>query len=344
MKHLVLFTLMIVSANFLRAQVTYTTATSGDFDQTTTWVGGLSGTPATSGNCNCKIVIKAGHTLKMNQNVTISNINFVLDGVNSVLTFNNNIDIVLAGTNSSIDVQNTQARIVKGNNNNNITLGGQIIYDGQATMINSLVAGTVNGLTSASALRASPQFQNGSLPVKLSDFKLISKVSGVTLSWTTSLEVNSSHFEIERSSDGKSWNTKGSINASGNVSVDKNYSFTDASPEIGTNYYRLKIVDIDARYEYSPVKAITFSAASLNVAVGPNPATSFLNININAPGNDPYRLRLINRSGQVVFDQKYSASHRMQVSVSNYAEGSYFLEVTSSAGIRQINKVMIVRN
>src|SRR5215210_5279072 len=103
MKHLVLFAVMIITTCYVNAQVTYTTAASGDFNQSTTWVGGAPGTPVTSGNCNCKIVIKAGHQLKMNQNVTISNINFVLDGVNSVLTFDNNVDIILAGTNSSID-------------------------------------------------------------------------------------------------------------------------------------------------------------------------------------------------------------------------------------------------
>ena len=89
---------------------------------------------------------------------------------------------------------------------------------------------------------------------------------------------------------------------------------------------------------------MSFSASVLKVFAGPNPANSFLNINVNKPGNDPYRLRLINRSGQVVLDQKYAASNnRLQLSVSNYSDGTYFLEVTNSSGSRQVNKIMIVR-
>ena len=106
----------------------------------------------------------------------------------------------------------------------------------------------------------------------------------------------------------------------------------------------MKIVDIDGKFDYSQIKSVNFTSSALNVVAGPNPAYSFLNVSVSAPGNEPYRLRLINRSGQVVLDQKFAASdNRLQLSVSNYADGTYFLEVTNSSGVRQINKVMIVR-
>jgi hypothetical protein len=45
-----------------------------------------------------------------------------------------------------------------------------------------------------------------------------------------------------------------------------------------------------------------------------------------------------------MFDQKYAASSkRVQLSVSNYADGTYFLEVTNNSGVRQVSKVLIVR-
>ena len=333
---------MIITAIAANSQITYTTAQSGSYSIAGTWVGAQA--PPTSGNCNCRIVVKSGHQLTLNVNMTINNTTLILDGPNSIVTFLNNIDVTFGGT-SSIDIQDVGARIVRGNPQNNITLGTTVIYDG-ATTRNPADApfGTVNGLASASTLRASPQFQSGTLPVKLAEFIVSGKGTQVALSWKTELEINSSHFDIERSTDSKQWSSIGTVQASGNVSVEKSYSFTDAAPANGINYYRLKIVDIDAKFEYSPIKTVSFTATALNVIAGPNPAYSFLNINVSAPGSDPYRLRLINRSGQVVFDQKYAASTtRLQLSVSNYADGTYFLEVTNGSGLRQINKVMIVR-
>lgn len=337
---------MIITASTAMSQVTFRTAASGNFDANGTWVGGAAGKPGTTGNCNCKIVVTAGTTLNLNiDNMDISNAGFVLDGINSVLTLSNNVDVILSGTNSSIDIQNTQARLSKTTGSlATITLGGQIIFNSQSTQFNSTQNGLVNGLASASALRASPQFQSGTLPVVLSEFKVAEKGSSVALTWTTQTEINSSHFAIERSTDNKQWTVIGTVQASGNISVEQNYSFTDAAPADGTNYYRLRIVDIDNAFKYSLIKTASFKATDLVIITGPNPATSFLNINVSTPGNQPYRLRLVNRTGQVVFDQRQAASTtRLQLNVSNYTDGTYFVEVSNSAGLRKINQVMIVR-
>ena len=327
------------------AQVTYRTAQSGSYTVPGTWVGGAAATPPTSGVCNCKIVVTAGHQLTLNVDMDITNANFVLDGVNSVLTLGNNVDVILSGSNSSIDIQSDQARLSKTTGSAaTITLGGQVIYNSTTTRFNSTTNGVVNGLASASSARANPQFQSGTLPVKLSEFSVADKASSVLLAWKTDIEVNSSHFEVERSADGKDWGSIGSVQASGNASVAQNYSFSDAAPLDGSNYYRLKMVDIDGRFEYSGIKSVTVTNSVLNVVTAPNPATSFINISVNQPGREPYRLRLINRAGQVVFDQKYAAANnRIQLSLSNYTDGSYFVEVTNSNGLRKINKVMIVR-
>jgi hypothetical protein len=343
MKHFVLLNLIVLFAVSGYAQTTFRTAQSGNFTSTTTWVGGAGGTPLTSGNCNCKIEIAAGHTLTLDVNISLNNASIILQGTNSKMTFANNMDLTLLGTTSSIDIQSSLASITRGNANNQIFFGAVEIYNGNFKF-QSTVNGTVQGPASASAARTNVQFQNGILPVKLAEFKVTGNATGVILLWKTATEVNSSHFDIERSFDGKIWSTQGSVKAAGNVSVDQHYSFTDAAPDNGTNHYRLRIVDIDGKFDFSPVKSVNFTSAALNVLAGPNPATSFLNISVNAPGNEPYRLRLINRSGQIVFDQKYAASNkRLQLSVSNYADGTYFLEVTNNSGVRQINKVMIIR-
>ena len=337
---------MIITAISSYSQVTFTTAATGNFDANGTWVGGAAGKPGTSGTCNCKIIVKASHTLTLNiDNMSITDANFVLEGVNSVLTLSNNVDVTLAGSNSSIDIQSTQARLSKTSGSQaTITLGGQVIFNSSSTQFNSTTNGLVNGLASAASARANPQFQSGTLPVVLSDFKVSEKGSGVALSWKTQTEVNSSHFVIERSTDNKQWNIIGTVQAGGNISLEQNYSFTDPAPADGTNYYRLRIVDIDNAFKYSLIKTASFKATELMIVTGPNPATSYLNINVSTPGNQPYRLRLVNRSGQVVYDRKQAAATtRLQLNISDYADGTYFVEVSNSSGSRKINQVMILR-
>lgn len=334
---------MTITAITSYSQVTYVTAQSGNFDADATW--GSEGAPPTTGACNCKIVIAGNTTVTLNTDVNITNVALVLDAAGSKLVWStaNNRSLVLGGT-SSIDVQNSLASIVLTKAGHTINLKGQTIYTGTSAGFNSATAGTVNGLASAASIRANPQFQSGTLPVKLTDFQASGKGSSVIISWKTDLEVNSSHFEIQRSGDSKQWQSIGSVQASGNVSVEQIYAYTDAAPLDGTSYYRLKMIDLDGQFDYSPIKSITFASTALNVVAGPNPASTFLNVSVSQPGREPYRLRLINRAGQVVFDQKYAAANsRLQINVANYADGSYFLEITNNNGLRQINKVMIVR-
>jgi hypothetical protein len=341
MKHFVLLSSLIIASIISYAQVTYTTAASGLYNADATWVANQR--PPTAGNCNCRIVVQTGHTLTLNVSMTINNVALILNGANSILTFSPGVKVTFGGT-SSIDIQSTQAMITRGNPANQITLGGELIYDGNLSTFNSTTPGTVVGLASASSLRASPQFQSGTLPVVLTDFKVSENGSSVAISWKTATELNSSHFVVERSTDGKDWAAIGTIQAAGNVSVEQNYSFTDAAPADGVNYYRLRIVDIDNSFILSLIKTASFKATDLVMVTGPNPATSYLNINVSTPGNQPYRIRLVNRSGQVVYDQKQAAStKRLQLNVSNYAEGTYFVEVSNTAGLRKINQVMVVR-
>lgn len=335
---------MIISAFAAVSQtIVYQTTASGNYSSNATWLGGAAGKPPATANtpaCDCKIVVQPGHVLSVDQNVSLTNAVIVIKGTLTPSSPGaSGRSITLAGT-SAIDVK-SGGFITRGNSNQTITLNTTQVWNSNFEF-QSTTNGTVQG--PASVLTGNTVWSGASLPVKLTEFTASKDAKGVSLAWKTSAEVNSSHFDIERSSDGKNFTSIGSVNAAGNASVEHSYSFTDAAPADGDNYYRLKIVDIDAKSEYSPIRSASFAATALNVVVGPNPATSFINVKVSMPGNESYRLRLINRSGQVVFDQKYaSASNRIQLSVSNYADGTYFVEVTNNSGLRQINKLMIVR-
>lgn len=100
------------------------------------------------------------------------------------------------------------------------------------------------------------EFGNIVVPVTLIDFSASEKSGKSLLLWSTATEINSSHFELERSTDGRNFETIGTVNANGNTNTRIDYQLFDYYPETGVNYYRLKIIDKDGQFEYSKTASI----------------------------------------------------------------------------------------
>ena len=118
------------------------------------------------------------------------------------------------------------------------------------------------------------------IPVELLNFEVqLSKEATVLLQWATASESASSHFEIQHLS---SLNAKGVfekigiVPAAGNSLEHKHYNFLHETPANGLNYYRLKIVDSDSSFEFSPIRVIKVAANS-EVKVFPNPTKGVVN-------------------------------------------------------------------
>ncbi len=99
---------------------------------------------------------------------------------------------------------------------------------------------------------ATPGAPNGTqdLPVELTSFSAVKLTNGVKLSWTTASEINNSGFDIERSSNNKSFNKIAFIPGHGTSTEALSYSYVDNS-QSGKTYYRLKQVDFDGSFNYS---------------------------------------------------------------------------------------------
>ena len=115
------------------------------------------------------------------------------------------------------------------------------------------------------------------LPVELLTFAatLAPQQPAVGLAWTTASEKNSARFEVERSTDGAAFATLGSVAAAGSSSAPRGYAFTDASlPTLQARlYYRLRQVDADGTFSYSPVRTVALEArAAQALTLAPNPA------------------------------------------------------------------------
>jgi hypothetical protein len=167
----------------------------------------------------------------------------------------------------------------------------------------------------------------------------------ITLDWNTEMEINFSHFTIERSGDGANWQPIGTVEAKGNSSLQINYSFKDAQPLAGANYYRLVLVDLDNSYTYSEVKVMQISAIS-KISFFPNPARDFVNVSLGGSMGNRITVMLVSVSGQVMQEKKAVTGPGAVVSfpVDRIAAGMYILSVVNEDGTRESSPVLINRS
>lgn len=118
------------------------------------------------------------------------------------------------------------------------------------------------------------------LPVVLATFTTTAEgPTAVRLAWATASEQNSAAFDVERSLDGTSFERIGTVAAAGGSSTPRNYGFVDnqvptpRNPQIPL-YYRLRQVDLNGIFAYSPVRAVVLpgqTSAAAGLALFPNP-------------------------------------------------------------------------
>jgi hypothetical protein len=139
------------------------------------------------------------------------------------------------------------------------------------------------------------------LPITIRDLK-VNYDNGIShLSWITTQETNSNHFEIERSTDGTSFFYLSRVPAEGFSSGDRDYSFNDRHPSRGINYYRLKIVDTDGRYIYSNIVSVNVIVKGNTVsAVYPAPFTNTITITVANESVQTAIIELFDNSGKKV--------------------------------------------
>jgi hypothetical protein len=163
---------------------------------------------------------------------------------------------------------------------------------------------TVTGLTGIGEFTGTTDI--APLPVKLARFEAIRSDEDALLNWSSASEVNSALFEIERTEDGKSFEKIGEVKAAGNSSRVVNYLFEDkaVAPVVafGRAYYRLKMIDKDGSFEYSPVRVVDFSKeAGEEIAVYPNPFKDQLSIGFTKADNALIQVEIVDLYGKVCY-------------------------------------------
>jgi hypothetical protein len=137
------------------------------------------------------------------------------------------------------------------------------------------------------------------LPVELTYFRGQVFDNQIQLSWETAWERNAAQFEVQRSSDLKEFVTVNTLTAAGDSRDRMRYTFTDSSPILGTNYYRLRQTDHDGKFEFSKIIAVIFETNMPQIWLFGNP-TSTYQIRVRLDKLTPADLQLYSFSGQQI--------------------------------------------
>ncbi|HWB25001.1 MAG TPA: PKD domain-containing protein [Chitinophagaceae bacterium] len=172
---------------------------------------------------------------------------------------------------------------------------------------------------------------DGSLPVKLLSFTGSRIKEENILQWSTSEEINTNVFAVEKSTDGKSFIELARVNAAGNSNTTLQYSFTDVTATAGGAYYRLKMFDKDGKYSYSGIIAIDAGVlANTACKLLPNPVWQNDNavLQVTATGDEKAVLYLVASDGRIMRIkniQLFAGTNNISLQTTSLAAGAYFV-------------------
>ncbi|MBK6827928.1 MAG: T9SS type A sorting domain-containing protein [Chitinophagaceae bacterium] len=160
-----------------------------------------------------------------------------------------------------------------------------------------------NSNTAAQAIAiGAVSFDQSTLPVSLSNFSGYRNNNDVLLNWTSSREMNSAAFDIERNT-GSGWEKIGTVAAAGFSSGDKDYSYRDIRPVGSILLYRLRLTDIDQSFKYSTIVRISSDNKSGGIAIYPNPVRDQAAVSIYSAAQQDLSISIADQSGRIVQTQ-----------------------------------------
>lgn len=165
------------------------------------------------------------------------------------------------------------------------------------------------------------------LPVVLEYFTVKAANKSALLQWKTASEINVGHFDVQRSADGISFTTIGTVQANSNTANGQLYTYTDVSPLKGNNLYRLAEVDLDGKTVYSETRFLVFNTETGVFNAFPNPSKGLVHIELPQAATGERALQLFNIGGQKVLQTTIPAGAKQaDIDISTLGAGTYILK------------------
>ncbi len=170
-------------------------------------------------------------------------------------------------------------------------------------------------------------------PIELLSFSAKPLASSIRLDWATASEQNNDYMAVEKSAEGLRWEEIGRVAGAGTTTLPQSYTLTDDKPLPGLNYYRLRQVDFDGRFEYHKTIVVDFKGGqSGGLYLFPSPAQDRLHVNLPAPASQDGVLWLLDVQGRVLQRQTVAQGGTQAVfEVATLPEGIYFVRMEGDA-------------
>lgn len=186
------------------------------------------------------------------------------------------------------------------------------------------------------------------MPVELTSFTSTLKGLAAELQWNTATETNNYGFEIERSRGNAlahtnapqqgAWEKIGFVDGHGTTSTPHSYAFTDPVPLLGKSFYRLKQIDRNGEFAYSPIVSIENTVVPAEFTLSqnfPNPFNPTTTINYDIPADCRVAIKVYDLLGAevatLVDEYKTAGRHQRVFDASNLAAGTYVYTISAGA-------------
>ncbi len=178
------------------------------------------------------------------------------------------------------------------------------------------------------------------LPVELTDFTAVADSGTVHLAWATASETNNAGFSVERALDGLTFVPIAFVDGHGTTTDPQAYRYTDSAlpTDARSLWYRLKQIDFDGAFAYSPVVQATLQPPLRDAlhASYPNPFNPATRIAYDLPVADQVHLvvyDVLGRSVRTLVDGPLPAGrHSVLFDAGDLPGGTYFYRLTTSRG------------
>ena len=186
------------------------------------------------------------------------------------------------------------------------------------------------------------------LPVKFLNFTATKNNNTALLNWSVENEdANTATYEIEKSINGIEFISLKSLPALNNGRASNTYSSVvdnlSSLRSSGLVYFRIKQIDKDGRYVYTPIRSVRVDGKGLTVV--PNPVKTTANLTFDLDDNTDVNIAVIDAAGKQVLTnqvQGFKGTNITKVDMSKLASGSYTLKVQTATDVKVISIIKAV--
>jgi len=181
------------------------------------------------------------------------------------------------------------------------------------------------------------------LPIELLSFDAKRlDIDNVQLDWATALEINNNGFEVQRMLDNEnSFQTIDWVEGAGNTTIQQNYELMDDNSYPNISYYRLKQVDYDGTFSYSPIRAVNGMFSPSDITLLPNPTADVINVRFGDFEATSVLIKIYAADGKVVYNREKPLSSHSVLSLPEtraFAAGTYMLQAILNDGTNKTMK------